>query len=233
MTCVLDLTDGPPVQETLICFVLDASQSMDSCRAATISGFNEYVATVKARPEPALLTLYVFNSEQIRKVYDAQAIQQVEDLSTRTFRPHGMTPLYDAIKQAIEDLDAVIAARGDSPPVLFSIMTDGQENCSQTTTREDIMTMIQAREARGWTFAYLGANQDAWQVGTSLGIPVGNTQTYSTDRMAGAMRGLGMATACYLQSGSRSSSRLFADDASDNHDPLARPAITSTRPLRT
>lgn len=52
--------------------------------------------------------------------------------------------------------------------VLAVILTDGEENASHEVTGEQVKAMIEEREAKGWTFIYLGANQDAWAVGAKL-----------------------------------------------------------------
>lgn len=215
MARLLELNEGIPPRETIICFVLDSSQSMDSCRLPTVTGFNEYIATLKARPEPSVLTLYVFNSEQIRKVYDQQPIGQVENLSQATFRPMGMTPLYDAIAQAIVETDAVLRQRGSDLPVLLLIMTDGEENASQQATKDSIVALIQERERQGWTIGYLGANQDAWAVGGGLGIARGNTMSYHTQQMPAVMRSVGVASAAYLAGGSQVTASLFTGRRTD------------------
>lgn len=52
------------------------------------------------------------------------------------------------------------------PGVIMVIMTDGWEN-SSTEDRDgtQVREFVKAREADGWNFFYLGANQDAWATG--------------------------------------------------------------------
>ena len=50
------------VPTLVINFVLDETGSMESVRDATISGFNEYVETLKKRPEDLLFTFTKFNT---------------------------------------------------------------------------------------------------------------------------------------------------------------------------
>ena len=59
--------------------------------------------------------------------------------------------------------------------VLCVILTDGYENSSQETTPAGLAAMIAEREKRGWTFIYLGANQDAWATGQATGFSGGVT----------------------------------------------------------
>lgn len=51
--------------------------------------------------------------------------------------------------------------------VLCVIFTDGKENSSRRVTPDVLQEAISAREADGWTFIYMGANQDAWAEGSS------------------------------------------------------------------
>lgn len=57
--------------------------------------------------------------------------------------------------------------------VLCVVVTDGLENASREVSQEALAAMTREREAEGWTFIYLGANQDAWGTGASLGLSGG------------------------------------------------------------
>lgn len=65
------------------------------------------------------------------------------------------------------DVEAVDKDAGGR--VLCIVLTDGLENSSREVSPEALRAMIADRETRGWTFIYLGANQDAWNEGSSLG----------------------------------------------------------------
>lgn len=54
--------------------------------------------------------------------------------------------------------------------VLAVIFTDGEENSSTEVSSEDVAKMIANKEDDGWTFIYLGANQDAWDHGGRMGF---------------------------------------------------------------
>lgn len=64
--------------------------------------------------------------------------------------------------------------------VMCVIVTDGLENSSKRVSQEQLQGLIREREADGWTFIYLGANQDAWDAGATYGFSGGATgQTVS------------------------------------------------------
>ncbi len=49
------------------------------------------------------------------------------------------------------------------------ILTDGLENASETST-DELRKLIVAKEAEGWEFVYLGANQDTWSATQAMGL---------------------------------------------------------------
>lgn len=62
--------------------------------------------------------------------------------------------------------------------VLAVILTDGYENSSHEVSADDLRQMVDAREQEGWTFIYLGANQDAWNVAEGAGMRESKSSSY-------------------------------------------------------
>jgi hypothetical protein len=157
-------------------FVLDETGSMCSCWDATISGFNEYISDLKKlKKNNYYISLLKFDSNRMDFIQTNTPIKSAIKLSRENYIPGALTPLYDAIAHAIKKYDK-------KKNVLCVIMTDGHENASQEYDRDKIFKLIKEKEKAGWTFAYLGANQDAWAVGGSLGLAQGNVINYrSTD----------------------------------------------------
>jgi len=162
--------------KTLVSFVLDESGSMESMKAETISGFNEYIQTLKKKASNINITFAKFNSDQgVEVIYSNKSILDVAELNDDEYHPNGMTPLYDAIGQVIRDIEKNNAER-----ILFVIQTDGLENASEEYDLLAIRALIKEKEKEGtWTFVYLGANQDAWGVGKGLGLHQGNVMDYN------------------------------------------------------
>lgn len=166
----------------LVSFILDQTGSMGVCRDATIDGFNEYIATLASKADEVLFGLTLFNSEAVDVRCVDTPVGDVPKLTVDTYRPDSTTPLYDAIGRTVRAVEAQVAAMEDKPGgVLVVIMTDGLENASREYTQNAIFQLIKAKEAEGWTFAYLGANQDAWVTGATMGISQGNTMGYDGD----------------------------------------------------
>ena len=201
MTKVNAMEVAPQNNRTYINVVLDETGSMDICRDSTISSFNEYINSQKGLEGECLVSLTTFdqgwrdNRPSVRDVYRNVPIASVADLTRETFVPNGGTNLYDAIGSTIKNIEADL--KGENANVLVVIITDGGENASKEYNLDQIKSMVSEKEKEGWTFVYLGANQDAWQVGASFGLSKGQTMTYDVANMSGTMSTLGTATTAY------------------------------------
>lgn len=197
----------PSNGETLITLVLDETGSMYSVAEATISSVNDYLGSQKSAPGVAKANLYKFSTAggwrtsngrtAFRTVFESKNVADVSDLKREDFNPDGGTNLYDAIGNAIKSVEAQLAGLDEVPNVLMAIVTDGGENASKEYKLADIKAMIADKEKEGWTFVYLGANQDAWQVGQSFGLSKGQTMTYDTGNMNQTMATLSAKTTAY------------------------------------
>ena len=175
-------------KKVFVSFVLDETGSMSSCKAETISGYNEYI---KALDRSVRFTLTKFNSSKLKVVHDAVKIKNVPELTNETYVPDNMTPLYDAIAATIKSTEK----KAKKSPVLFVVMTDGHENASKEHDLKSVQALIAEKD---WTFVYLGANQDAWAVGTAMGIAGANTVSYSASKTASTMSALGGASSRFV-----------------------------------
>jgi len=173
---------------------------MGSYKAATISGFNEYVDGL--RDKDALFTLVTFNSMETKRRYEGVPIKDIAALTDETYSPNATTPLYDAIVSAI-------GATKPEDSVLFVIMTDGLENASKEATRDDVFKAIEGKKKDGWSFVFLGADQDAWAVSGSIGVPAGNTMSYASAKTGETFSTLSVATSCHVHRGAPSATSDF------------------------
>ncbi len=71
------------------------------------------------------------------------------------------------------------------------------KHASKQYQLNDIKSLISEKEKEGWSFIYLGANQNAWNVGKTFGLTKGQTMSYNTNNMAATMGTLSTATAAY------------------------------------
>lgn len=164
-------------------FILDRSGSMDDCRDDTIGGFNSFVESQK--PFGGTMTLVLFDHEY-DVVYKDKPIAEVEKMTRETFVPRGNTALLDAIGKTIKGVEDLVSRT-------VIILTDGQENGSRQYTKAHIKDLVEAKTKEGWTFVYLGANQDAFAEAGAMGISQNCTLNYDVRKTPQAFHRLGAA----------------------------------------
>ncbi len=76
-------------------------------------------------------------------------------------------------------LDRAEAAGGVAADQLVVIMTDGGENASHRWSQRELFERIGSLRERGWTFVFLGANQDSYLAGAQLDIGAGNVSNFA------------------------------------------------------
>jgi Mg-chelatase subunit ChlD len=171
-------------------FILDRSGSMETCLDDTIGGFNAFL-----RDQQALggtLSLILFDHEYT-PVYEKKNIDDVSALTRASYVPRGGTALLDAIGKTIKSI-----ADDRTPTVV--ILTDGLENASYLFTKAHVKDLIETKTKDGWTFAYLGANQDAFAEAGSIGIKPGATLNFDANRTPEAFRELSQAMSSQISS---------------------------------
>jgi len=172
-----------------IFFVLDRSGSMYNCLTDTIGGFNCFIDSQKNDNENGSMSLYFFNNSY-SIIYENKPMKEVENLTPHTYHPNGHTALLDAIGTTVLK---VSSQKFETPPTIV-ILTDGFENASTIYTKSHISDLIKLyTEKDNWNFVFLAANQDAIQVGGSLGIPEESAMTFDPKTVEKAFEGLGAA----------------------------------------
>lgn len=155
--------------------VLDKSGSMHSIANAAIAGVNETIGMIKSTAEKNkdsqehYFTLMTFCGCEQKFIYDTVGIEEVEPIDRKDFVPCCSTPLHDAIGKSIINLTDKIGEDKDSFAQV-TIITDGYENSSKEFSGESIKGMIEHTKKKGWTYAFIGANQDVESVAFSLSI---------------------------------------------------------------
>lgn len=178
--------------KTIVNFILDKSGSMCICQDATISGFNKYLKILKkqkSKKNKIFFTLTLFDT-LFNKLYTSMPINRVKPLNHDTYIPDGMTALYDAVVETVEEtaskIDDMKNARSREEKIhsLVIIMTDGQENSSTRHNQDCLRELISGlRKSEDWTFVFLGANQDSWLTASSWGFSAGNIANWQNTSM--------------------------------------------------
>jgi len=145
------------VPPTLIAVILDESGSMGTKSDEVIGGFNRFLEDQRALPDSCRMSLTKFNTVCLL-LYPPMPLPQVVPLDKHNYTPGGNTALFDAIAETVR---VAQNHKRDDERVLCLIITDGEENSSRETTREQVTNLIKALEDRGdWTFVYLGVTPD-------------------------------------------------------------------------
>jgi hypothetical protein len=148
-----------------------------------IGAINNFVDEQKKVDGEATFTMVTFDQDRQVNTYDVVFdfinLQEVRTIVATDFVPRGMTPLLDSLGRHINDLGAKLDGmkEEDKPAkVVVVSITDGLENASIEFKRSKIMEMIKLQEEKyQWAFVYLGANQDAFAEGGSMGVDVNAT----------------------------------------------------------
>jgi hypothetical protein len=176
---------------THIAFLLDRSGSMQSIATDTVGGFAAFIEEQRALPGRCTVSLAQFDTEY-DEVFRDRPLAEVPPL---TLQPRGSTALLDSIGRLVNETGARLAALPeDERPgtVIVGIMTDGLENASREFSHPTIKQLITKQtNTYGWQFLYMGANQDAIEVGTSLGVDAGMSVSYGLGAVDAAMRTYG------------------------------------------
>jgi len=192
-----------------IIFLLDESGSMGSMGKEPVQAVNKFIQDQKSilGDDGATFSLWKFNST-VTKLIDDIPLKDVSEFID--FLPNDMTALYDAIGNAISTKKKKVSYDN----VICIILTDGLDNSSVEYTLQNVNSMIKEMETNhNWKFVYLGANQDAFAVGSKMGM--GHCANYrcAPGEMINATREVSEAVSSY-----RAQSSSIGRDAKLNID---------------
>ena len=163
---------------THLFFLLDRSGSMQSIKTDTEGGFAAFIEEQRSAVGECRVTLAQFD-EHYEIVF---ADTPVADVGPLRLQPRGSTALLDAMGRMITEAGAALAALPeDERPgsVVVAIMTDGLENASREWTHRAVKALVEQQStAYAWQFLYMGADQDAIEVGHALGVSGDHAVTY-------------------------------------------------------
>lgn len=155
--------------------ILDKSGSMESIRKAAVDGFNETLAGIKkaqerfADTQEHFVSLLTFCNCEKRYVFDKVPAANARPLAMIEYQPCCCTPLYDAMGFTLTSMRKHVSKIEDSV-VVVTIITDGLENASVEYTGTAVKKLVEELKGEGWTFTYMGANQDAVEIAFTLSI---------------------------------------------------------------
>ena len=168
--------------------ILDESGSMNGLKDVSVIGVNETLKTIRAAygefpQQDQYVTFATFSGEPFyekntcRVKRKLQHIKDVTDLSLSEYIPNGMTPLWDTMGKLLKELEEDVTKED---LVLVTVITDGYENSSVRYNANKIRRLVTRLDEKGWTFTYIGANQDASAAAGEMGIK--NFLQYTADK---------------------------------------------------
>ena len=154
--------------------ILDASGSMSSIYNQALTGVNETLATIRMAQQEhpdmqQYLSLASFSAGEhfLNRIYNAVPINEAPDITPNDYPLRGCTALYDAIGTTVGELQQRV---NHDDRVLVTIITDGYENASKIWHGSQIKSLIEELRQMGWTFTYIGADQDVEKVAGEIGV---------------------------------------------------------------
>ncbi len=173
--------------------ILDRSGSMHRIRQAAVDGFNETLAGIQkaqekfADTQEHFVSLVTFCCCNTRNVFDKVPVSKAYPLSKNDYEPCCGTPLYDAMGFTLTEMHKYIKDF-DDVAVVITIITDGYENASKEYNGSSIKALVETLRKEGWTFTYMGANQDSMEVAMSMSIRNARNFDYSSEGTRASMR---------------------------------------------
>jgi hypothetical protein len=164
--------------ETRVAIIIDNSSSMSPLSKFVVDSFNEQIDELKKiKNQKITVTLAFFSGQTDVKIFD-KPIAEVQHLKHDEYKPNGMTALNDATGLIIDKFKQSTDPSKKDLSHLFVIITDGDENASKEYSQATVSNMIKTLQTEGWTFTYLGANQDLNKVVKNYNLHAGNTMEF-------------------------------------------------------
>lgn len=168
---------------TELVFILDRSSSMAGLESDTIGGFNGMLKKQQQEEGEANVTTVLFD-DQIDIIHDRFPLNIIKLLTEDDYYVRGCTALLDAVGSTVKKVENIqkrLPEEMRAEKIIFVIITDGQENSSQEYSVSMVKKMIEKNQEKGWQFLFLGANIDAVEEASKIGIHRTHAASYKND----------------------------------------------------
>lgn len=177
------------LNKTEIILIVDRSGSMGTIWSDTVGGFKNFIKEQKALSGKANLTLVTFDNRH-DLVYDGVDIQDCDDDVLKDYGPRGSTALLDTMGFTMDRVGKRFTDMQEEErpgKVIVCVLTDGEENSSMEFNRDRIKEMVEHQTSKyNWQFIYLGANQDAFLIGQTMGFVKTSCANFVCDSIGAA-----------------------------------------------
>ena len=169
-------------------FVVDRSGSMMSCGVAVFEGIRscieKKVQFAEKQDMSLCLTIFTFDDtiERLDIPSDPSKLTKEHyQIIKDGVEPRGWTRLYDTIHQAAIYTTELQEKQGNTNSRGFMvILTDGEDNQSDMT-HKDLKKEIESHQKTGMEYIFIGANINARNTGSALGISPDACMQFSSD----------------------------------------------------
>lgn len=124
-------------------------------------------------------------------LHDRKPISEIAQITDKEYYVRGCTALCDAIGVTITRMtqtQKMLTESEKASKVLFVIITDGLENASKEFNSDQVNKLVeQKRIQENWEFIFHGANIDAVETASNLGIRREMASDYVPDRKGTAL----------------------------------------------
>lgn len=180
--------------------LLDRSGSMGSKWIETLGALNGYVEKLgndkTGESHVTLATFHWTDSLAFDVIRDNVTSAEWEKVVHGEAPPGGYTPLFDAIGRIVN-----LADKKNDNRTVIAIITDGEENSSRELSREAAGRLFDKCKGKGWQVVFLGADFDAFNQASSVGINRSMTINTSAVNLGATMDSLVSNTMSYRASG--------------------------------
>lgn len=168
---------------TELVFVIDRSGSMAGLESDTIGGFNGTLEAHRSEEGEACVSTVLFD-DKVEVLHDRLPIAEVAPITDKEYWVRGCTALLDAVGSTVSHISRVhgyLPEEARPEHTIVVITTDGMENASREYSYGEVKKLISKKEKEGWNFLFLGANIDAVEEASRIGISSDFAASYMAD----------------------------------------------------